>query len=85
MLAASVSTFVLIFEGLLHLKGEKIPSSKAQIFEKTAELFGLQKNVLVQLINIENGQWHGSKVQLQDIAKVFIGEIKSLVEGVDKM
>lgn len=85
MLAASVSTFVSIFEGLLHLKGEKIPSTKAQIFEKTAELLGLQKNVLVQLINIKNGQWHGSKVQLQDIAKTFIGEIKKLVEIVDKM
>ncbi len=85
MLAASVSTFVSIFEGLLHLKGEQIPSTKAQIFEKTAELLGLQKNVLVQLINIKNGQWHGSKVQLQDIAKTFIGEIQKLVEVVDKM
>ncbi len=44
----------------------------------------LQKNVLVQLINIKAGQWHGSKVQLQDITKSFIGEIKKLVEIVDK-
>lgn len=85
MLAASVSTFVSIFEGLLYLKGEKTPATKAKILEKTAELFGLQKNVLMQLINIKTGQWHGSKVQLRDITKVFIGEIKKLVEIVDKM
>ncbi len=85
MLAASVSTFVSIFKALLHLKGEKIPATKAQILEKIAEGFGLQKNVLVQLINIKNGQWHGSKVQLQDVTKAFIGEIKKLVEIVDKM
>lgn len=85
MLAAAVSTFVSIFKGLLYLKGEEIPDKKPQIFEKSARLFGLQDTVLAQLINIKSGEWRGSKVQLQDIAKTFIGEIKKLVEIVDTM
>ncbi len=85
LLAASVSTFSSIFEGLLFLKNEALPSSKIKVFEKTADIFKLDKNVFVQLINIKNQEWRGSAVQLQEITLSYINEIKKLVETVDKM
>lgn len=85
MLAASVPAFASIFEALLHLKDEQVPNSKVQVFARTVELYGLQNSIFTQLINIKNGQWKGSKVQLQDLTKSYIGQIKNLVEIVDKM
>lgn len=85
MLAGTVSTFAAIFEALLYLKGEQLPSSNAQVLEKTAQAFGLESSVLTQILNIKRSQWHGSRVQLQEIGKNYIKQIKKLIEIVDKM
>ncbi len=85
MLSASVTTFVSIFEGLLHLKDAPLPNAKGQVLVKTAELFGLDPAPFASLMNIKAEEWRGSKVQLQDVAMAYIGEIKKLVEIVDKM
>lgn len=85
MLGATISTFVAIFEALLFLKGEVIPKSKAEVIEKTAHTFGIEKSTLVQILNIKSGQWHGSRVQLLQIAKNYIKEIRKLIDIVDKM
>ncbi|MFQ5675746.1 MAG: nucleotidyltransferase domain-containing protein [bacterium] len=85
MLAASVSTFVSIFAGMLHLKDEEIPTSRTQIFEKTARLFGLDATALTPVLAVKSGQLRGSKVQLQEICLGFIRQIRQLVEIVDKM
>ncbi len=85
MLAGTVSTFAAIFEALLFLKGEEPPNLKAQIFEKTAQTFELDHSVFIQMMNVKNDQWHGSRVQLQEIAADYIKQIKRLIEIVDKM
>lgn len=85
MLSASVTAFISIFEGLLYLKGQVLPDSKIKIFQQTADIFDLKASVFTQLSNIKNGKWHGSKIQLQEITMAYIGEIKKLVEAVDKM
>lgn len=85
MLAGTVSTFAAIFEALLFLKGVELPALKAQLLEKTVQTFGLEDSVFIQILNIKNGQWHGSRVQLQEIAKDWIKQIKRLIEIVDKM
>lgn len=85
MLSSSVPAFTSIFEGLLYLKDEKAPGSKVQVFERIAEIFELENTVFTQLLNIKNSQWKGSKIQLQEITMEYIGQIKKLVEIVDKM
>ncbi len=85
MLARSVSTIAAIFEALLFLKDEPLPHSKAEQFQKTAKMFELDDSVFIQLLNIKSGQWRGSRVQLQVIAMQYIGQIKKLVEIVDKI
>ena len=85
MLARSVSTMTAIFEALLFLKGEPLPQSTAEIFQQTAKMFELDDSVFIQLMNIKSGQWRGSRIQLQAIAIQYIGQIKKLVEIVDKI
>ncbi len=85
MLAGTVSTFTAIFDALLFLKGEQLPNLKLQIFEQTARTFGLENSAFIQLLNIKNGQWHGSRVQLHEIALSCIKQIKKLIDIVDKM
>ncbi|MFQ5865247.1 MAG: hypothetical protein ACE5IW_08485 [bacterium] len=85
MLSASVPAITSMFEALLYLKEEPVPHSKVQVFARTAELYGLPNSIFVQLINIKKGEWKGSKIQLQDMTKAYISEIKKLVEIVDKM
>ncbi|MFQ5650309.1 MAG: hypothetical protein ACE5IY_10245 [bacterium] len=85
MLAASVTAFIAIFEGLLYLKEQAIPDSKPKSFQETAQLFGLDSLVFTQVMNIKRGEWRGSKIQVQGIAVSYIHEIKKLVEVVDKM
>ena len=84
-LGASVAAFASIFEGLLWLKGVEIPRGRTEVLAKTAQEFGLDGAVFTQVVNVRLGQWHGSKVQLQEIAKRYIAQIKQLVEAVDKM
>ena len=85
MLAGIVSTLTAIFEALLFLRGEQLPNLKSQIFEKTALTFGLDNSVFIHLLNVKRGQWHGSRVQLQEMAFNCIKQIKRLIEIVDKM
>lgn len=85
MLAGTISTFAAIFEALLFLKGVELPASKAQILEKTVQTFGLEDSVFIQILNIKTGEWHGSRVQLQEITKSYIKQIKQLITIVDKM
>ena len=85
MLSKSVPTFISIFSALLYLKDEPLPQSRAKVFERTAELFGLQNSIFTELINIKNGQWHGSKVQLHDLTMAYIKQISKLIDLVDQM
>lgn len=85
MLAATVPAFNSIFAGLLYFKNEKLPASKAEMFERTTEVFNLDKTVFATLIGIKKGKWHGSTVQLHDITKAYIRQVKKLVEIVDKL
>lgn len=85
MLTASVPTMAAVFEGLLELKGKEIPNSKAKIFEQTAQLFGLDMAVFANLARIKGGSWHGSRVQLQDLTRAYIGQVRQLVQLVDKL
>jgi predicted nucleotidyltransferase len=85
MLASSVSTFVSIFKALLYLKGEKTEGSRTVIFQKTSQVYELQDGSFQHVLNMKNGQWRGSKIQLHDITKSYIAQIKRLVEIVDKM
>jgi hypothetical protein len=72
-------------EALLFLKDEALPHSKAEMFQQTAKMFKLDDSVFIQLLNIKSGQWRGSRAQLQEITMQYIGQIKKLVEIVDKM
>jgi len=85
MLSASVPTMTAVFEGLLELKGKDIPKSKAKVFEKTAQTFGLDHILFGNLVKIKDGTWHGSRVQLQDLTRAYINQIRRLVLAVDKM
>ncbi|NIR47422.1 hypothetical protein GWO43_02990 [candidate division KSB1 bacterium] len=85
MLSASVAAFASIFEALLYLKEDKVPASKAEVFKHTAEKFGLEMVPFSQLLNIKRGEWRGSKVQLRDLTKMYIRQVRKLVELVDKM
>lgn len=85
MLSSSVTAFASIFEALLYLKEDSTPDSKAQVFERTAQQFSLENSVFTQLLNIRSGEWQGSRIQLLDITKAYISQIKNLVEIVDKM
>ncbi len=85
MLSASVSAFVPIFEGLLHLEGEPLTKNRSDVFRRTAAEFKLNESVFGQLIHVKSGAWHGSIVQLRELTSSYIQEVGVLVERVDQM
>jgi predicted nucleotidyltransferase len=85
LLRLSVPTFLSIFSALLHLKKVEIPISKNEIFELTAEEFGIDKTVFEKLIKLNENSIKLNKEQLNHLMEQYINQIRELTKIVDKL
>ncbi|MFZ5515101.1 MAG: hypothetical protein ACOY90_00585 [Candidatus Zhuqueibacterota bacterium] len=85
LIRITVPAFVSIFSALLFLKGQDNTGSKQQIFDKTAELFELDKNVFDNVLLV----WGNSKKmkhdELNSLMQQYVEQIRKLTNIVDTL
>ncbi len=81
----SIPAFLAIFEGLLHLKGKKVPLEKREVIRIGSDTFGLESNVFEKILAIREGQFKPDESSLQRLFKQYIGIVRTLALLVDRM
>ena len=84
LLAISVPSFTSIFEALLCLRKENLPSQKVDIFNKTAEVFELDKKIFESVFSVRTHSSDLSREELIDLTAKYITEIRKLASIIDK-
>jgi predicted nucleotidyltransferase len=85
IIAASITTFISIFQGLLYLKQAPIPRTKEEIIQQAAAEFGLNAPVYLRLLEIRKGTVKISAGELSGLFQNYIGEVENLSDMVDTM
>jgi len=84
LLSISVPSFISIFEALLFLKKETPLSQKSEVFSKTAEVFGLDRNVFDTVLHVRNRSKKLSGDELIDLTQRYITEVRKLAGIIDR-
>jgi predicted nucleotidyltransferase len=79
-LRRSVSVFSAVFQGILELVGEPIPSARADLFRQAAMAVGFSDQVFQQVLAVRTG---AKKKNLRVIFKDLMKEITGIVVWVD--
>lgn len=85
LIRRTVPTFASIFTALLHLKGEETGGSKKHIFEKTTDVFGLDKNVFEKVLHIRNNTLKLKGDEINSLMQEYIEQIRKLTNIVDEL
>jgi predicted nucleotidyltransferase len=85
LIGESLVAFIAIFEGLLHLKGLEIPSSKNEIMAVTCRSFGLDGGLFETLLRIRDGKLKPSNEESTNYFKQYLKQIKTLSRIVDSI
>lgn len=85
LIRITVPTFVSIFTALLHLKEIDTIGSKKQIFEKTTDVFGLDKNVFEKILQVREKKLKLKKEELNTLMQQYIDQIRMLTNIVDTL
>ncbi len=85
-LARASSSFAAPFRALLRLRGEAIPAHTARVFEKVADIYGLQAEGLLAAYAMRYGEKKtppAGEVRARYLG--FLGEIERLVAALDQL
>jgi len=85
IIAASITPFISIFQGLLYLKKAAIPRTREEIVEKVAAEFQMNAPLFLRLLEIRKGTVKVSARELSELFRNYLDEIEALSTSVDKM
>jgi len=85
LIRMTVPAFVSIFSALLFLKDEENTLSKKQIFERTAEVFDLDKNVFENVLLVSGNSMKMTHDAMNSLMQHYIEEIRKLTNIVDTL
>ncbi len=85
MLSITIPTFASIFTALLELKDIDTPKHKDETLLKTAEVFGLDKQVFQEIISVWSKTSKHSTAELVELTERYIEEIRKLSNIVDQL
>jgi len=85
ILVATIPAFRTIFEALLYLKEQSVPAREREVFEKTAELFELNRQTVGKILGLRDSKTKLSKEELIELFEAYIREIQKLSQAVDRM
>ncbi len=85
LFSRSLPAFATLFEALLFLKGEEIPSSRPQTIMKAASVFGLDESVFASIQKVRDTTAKLSTEELRLLMDKYIWQIRTLAEAVDKL
>lgn len=83
--AASITTFISIFQGLLSLRNVPIPRTREEIIQLVAAEYQMNAPVLLRLLQIRKGTVKVPAQELSELFRSYIGEIEALSDRVDTM
>ena len=84
LIAESVTAFVSIFRGLLHLKGVSIPSTRREIVEALAHEFPIDTPVFLRCLDIKEGK-KTSPAEANNTMKAYLTEVRRLWNCVETL
>lgn len=85
LLVQSLPTFSSIFSALLTLKGKNIPSTKSEVILQTAQEFAIDANVFNKIIALRANGLKLNRVEMNQLVKDYIEQIRKLTNEVDKL
>ena len=85
LVRVSLPTFASVFEAMVHLKGEEPPVRRSELFQRTAELFGLDRGVFEQLLAVREGRVKLGGDDLKALCRKYIEQIEKASEIVDSL
>jgi len=85
IIAASITTFISIFQGLLYLKSVPIPRTREEIVQQVAAEFHMNAPVLLRLLAIRKGGVKVSARELSELFRNYVDEIEALSDSVDTL
>ncbi len=85
VISQSIQAFLSLFEALLFLKDVKVPMGKRSIMETACETFGMDKTLLISLLDIKERKIKPKDSELLEIFKKYLKEIRGLANIVDEL
>lgn len=85
LISASITAFISIFSGILHLSGVVIPERRRDIVKAVAEVIPIDEEIFTRCIDIKEGKEDDSLVEIKETFKGYLMEVRKLWEHVDKM
>lgn len=85
LIRLSLPAFTSIFSALLYLKNVDIPRSKGQIFDRTVEVFDLDKPIFEKILNLGENKLKLTTLQLNQVMEDYIEQICELTQIVDEL
>jgi len=83
VIGQSIETFLAIFDGLLFLKGEKIPEEKRKVIYAASEAFHMDSELLIKLLDIKQEKVKLSEAEMKAVFKDYLKEVLKLSRAVD--
>jgi len=81
----SISAFVAIFEALLYMKGQDLPSTKREIVSATAAAFDMDADVFEKLLDIKDEKVKPGDMEVMGLFKDYLREVRKLAKLVDTL
>lgn len=85
LMGASITAFISIMSGLLHLKGLDIPPARRDLIGLAANHFALDPQAFLACLDMREGKKKFSGDEVKDLFKSYLAEIEKLWESVDAM
>jgi hypothetical protein len=85
LIKASITAFLSIFNGLLHLKGCEIPQTRKEIMQVVAKEIPINQEIFMKCLDIKYGKIKYSTSEIKDLFTTYMIEVRKLWEFVDTM
>jgi hypothetical protein len=85
VISQSIKSFLAIFDALLFLKEKEIPEDNRKIIRSTCEEFKLDEDLFQKLIDIKEQKLKPDEMELKEIYKNYMKEIRKLSKIIDEL
>jgi len=85
LIKASITAFISIFNGLLHLKGIAIPPTRREIIQAVTKEIPINQEIFLKCLDIKQGKAKLSSSEIKGLFTSYMIEVRKLWEVVDTM
>jgi len=85
LIKASITAFLSIFSGLLHLKGCEIPETRREIIRAVTKEIPIDQEIFMKCLDIKQGKTSYTSSEITNLFTAYMIEVRKLWEFVDTM